>query len=108
MPGSGRRARRFRRRTVRVAVEYTADGETRRDTATTLGAGGLFVQTESPLAKGTPLEVRFRLPGGERMHEIAGRVAWSRCGEPGDAGMGIEFVNPHASSLLARELELPE
>ncbi len=103
-----RQARRHRRRTVRVSVEFSAGGAFRCAIATTLGAGGLFIQTESPLAKGTPLQMRFRLPGGRLLHEIEGRVAWSHRdgeGDPRPAGMGVQFKNPFASSRLAGELE---
>jgi len=45
--------RRFRRRTVRVLVEYLSDAGLCRETATTLGAGGLFIESQQPLPKGT-------------------------------------------------------
>jgi len=99
--------RRFRRRTLRVFVEYLCETGLCCDPATTLGAGGLFVETESPQREGTPLKLRFRLPGSGITHEIEGRVAWAR--RPGSAdqhasGMGIEFTDRAASAELAREL----
>jgi type IV pilus assembly protein PilZ len=102
--------RRFRRRTVRILVDYVSDRGVRCDYATTLGAGGLFVETEEPLPAGARMKLRFRLPGGELLHEIEGRVTWSRTGaEPTRGahapGMGIQFTNSAASSKLARELE---
>lgn len=100
--------RRFRRRTVRVLVEYLSDAGLCRETATTLGAGGLFIESNQPLPKGTPLKLRFALPGSDRRHEIEGRVAWTH--QPSDAGigspgMGIEFRDRTATNRLARELE---
>jgi uncharacterized protein (TIGR02266 family) len=78
--------------------------------ATTLGAGGLFVESDDPLPAGTRIRARFRLPGGAEVHEIEGRVAWRI--DPGDAkegahapGMGVEFNDPVATSRLARELD---
>jgi Tfp pilus assembly protein PilZ len=105
--------RRWRRRTVRILVEYTALSAVRCETATTLGAGGLYVETASPLPRGTSIRVRFRLPGSGPDHAIDGRVAWTHVprqgGDQRAAGMGIEFLDPVASSRLARELEaLPE
>ena len=98
----------YRRRTVRVIVEYVSDGGLACDAATTLGAGGLFIETESPLIEGTHLKMRFTLPGSTRTHEIEGRVVWrSDAANDGSTtpGMGIEFTDRDASNQLARELE---
>ncbi len=79
------------------------------DPATTLGAGGMFIETETPLPPGTLLKVRFRLPDAGTVHEIEARVAWIQ--PPDDAelrrapGMGIEFTEAAATSTLARSLE---
>ena len=103
-----RPARRFRRRTVRIDVEYISEAGARTETATTLGAGGLFIESESPPKPGTLLELRFRLPGSDTHHEITGRVVWThRPGDPGRqaTGMGIQFTDKPAIALLAHELE---
>jgi uncharacterized protein (TIGR02266 family) len=107
--------RRFRRRTVRVLVDYQVAGSVRCEYATTLGAGGMFVETEEPLPPGTQLKTRFRLPGRDVLHEVQGRVAWTLPVESTAApasrvpGMGVEFVDAVAAARLARELErLPE
>ena len=104
--------RRFRRRTVRVLVDYTARGEVHCEYATTLGAGGLFIESESPLPQGTHLKVRFRLSAGSgegSVHEIEGRVVWTQAPEAGERqrapGMGISFTDAVATAALARELE---
>ncbi len=106
--GMQRPARRFRRRTVRIEVEYVSEMGTRTETATTLGAGGLFIESESPPKPGSLLELRFRLPCGGTCHEIKGRVVWThRPGDPGrhSPGMGIQFTDKAAIALLAHELE---
>jgi uncharacterized protein (TIGR02266 family) len=103
--------RRFRRRLVRVLVDFHAEGEPRCEYATTLGAGGLFIETEAPLAPRTLVRVRFRLPGGSAIHAIEGRVTWqhrtaeARAGDARPAGMGVEFTDAAAASRLAQELE---
>jgi len=102
-------ARRFRRRTIRVLVDYACDEGVRCDYATTLGAGGLFIETTRPLGRGSVVKMRFRLPGSDALHEIEGRVCWNR-GAAGDAvrfapGMGVQFTDSTASSKLARELD---
>lgn len=102
--------RRFRRRTIRVLVDFVAGARVRCDYATTLGAGGLFVETEEPLPVGARLKVRFRLPDGRDVHEIEGRVVWRQSPAAGDGpvrapGMGVEFTDAVASARLARELD---
>jgi len=68
----------------------------------------MFIETESPLPQGARLKLRFTLPGGQRLHEIEGRVVWRRRPtDPGQhaPGMGIEFSDRAKASDLARELE---
>jgi uncharacterized protein (TIGR02266 family) len=50
--------------------------------------GGLAVRTTSPLAVGTPVRVRFRLPGGKREIEADANVAWADA----RVGMGLQFA----------------
>lgn len=103
-----RAGRRHRRRTLRVMVEYSSVEGDRCEPATTLGAGGVFIATPEPLLESTELVLRFRLPGSDTLHEILGRVAWSRrTGEHPEhgPGMGIEFIDRDATRRLARELE---
>jgi hypothetical protein len=79
--------RRYRRRTLRVLVEYVCENGLSTEPATTLGAGGLFIEGET---------------------EIEGRVVWRRrAGDPGhhSPGMGIEFTDRAGAARLARELE---
>ena len=103
--------RRFRRRTVRLRVELQARDALRTEWATTLGAGGLFLETEDVLRTGTRLKLRFRLPGGSALHELEGRVAWAMKAEGSEGsiapspGMGIEFTDAAATAALAHELE---
>ena len=100
--------RRYRRRTVRVLVEYLSDAGLCCDTATTLGAGGLFIETDQPLPAGSAIKLAFQLPGSDVRHEIEGTVAWAHRpsgGSVGAAGMGVEFSDRVASARLARELQ---
>jgi uncharacterized protein (TIGR02266 family) len=91
-----------------VLVEYDGEAGPCSDPATTLGAGGLFIQTERPLLERARLRVRFRLPGMERLHEIEGRVVWACTAaesRPHVPGMGIEFTDHAAAARLARDLD---
>lgn len=102
--------RRFRRRTVRIETDFETPTGRGTALATTLGGGGLFIETPAPLEAQTPIVVCFRLaPGGQR-HRMTGRVVWSYAPGPGGgigraAGMGIEFIDAPAAARLARELE---
>ena len=106
-----RPVRRFRRRTVRIEVAYqSAEEGPVRELATTLGAGGLFIESEQPLGRNSRIKLAFVLPGRDRQHEIEGCVVWvTHPAKPGEAtrtaGMGIQFKNRVAEALLARELE---
>ena len=110
LPRTRSQERRFRRKSVRVLVDFLGSAGIRCEYATILGAGGLFIETEDPIEIGSPLRVRFRLPESGRVHEIGGRVAWHQqasSDEPATRapGMGIEFVDAAATAALARDLE---
>lgn len=101
--------RRYRRITLRVDVSYSAEGEIYSGQATTLGAGGLFIATDTPLPAGTKVRVRFRLPGGRSDHELDARVVWANdpqvSGIPESArGMGVSFADKRPAARLAYEL----
>lgn len=105
------RVRRYRRRTLHLSVEFLCRDGLRRETATTLGAGGLYIATDDPLPARESLRLRFQLPGSQQLHEIEGRVVWrKRPEDPGDytPGMGIEFTDRAAADRLARELDALE
>lgn len=101
--------RRFRRWSARILVDYTCEGGIRCDYATSISAGGLFIETESTLPLGRVVKLRFRLPDHDTLHEIEGQVCW-RCDELPDEvqqvpGFGIQFTDGDATTLLARQLE---
>ncbi len=100
--------RRFRRRTLRVMVDYQAGGSLHCEYATTLGAGGMFIETDEALPLGAEVKTRFRLPNATLLHEVEGRVVWRL--EPAASssaqapGMGVEFTDAVAIAGVAREL----
>lgn len=102
--------RRHRRRTVKILTEYEAGAARRSEFATTLGGGGLFIETEMPLPHHTPIVVSFRLRADAMPHRVSGRVVF--CHAPASsggigraAGMGVEFTDGAAAARVARELE---
>ena len=103
-----RARRRFRRLTIRVAVEYESARGKQTAMATTLGAGGMFIATEDALATREKLMVSFTLPGRQRDYTIPARVVWSNRPEGdhrGALGMGIAFEDQTACVSLAIDLE---
>jgi len=100
--------RRYRRRTLRILVEYHSNAGTCSETATTLGAGGLFIESDTPPSEGTRLKLRFQVSPEGVHYELEGRVVWSRglaAGQVGTPGMGIEFTDRRAIKQLAEELD---
>jgi uncharacterized protein (TIGR02266 family) len=95
---------------VRLRVEYEAAGLRSTEYATTLGGGGLFIETDAPLPRDTPLIASFRLLEQSGPHRVAGRVVWSHApdaeGGIGRAsGMGIEFTDGTAAARVAKDLD---
>jgi len=98
--------RRFRRQGLRILVDYHGEDGLRCDYATSISAGGLFVETECPLPLESHVKLRFRLPEGESLHEIEGRVCWRNDrGGDGAPGFGVAFIGGKGTESLGRELE---
>jgi uncharacterized protein (TIGR02266 family) len=62
-----------------------------------LGKGGLGIRTMSPLAPGSKVRTRFRLPGSSDDIEAESRVAWS----DRRIGMGLQFEKVEAPAQTA-------
>lgn len=88
--------RQHARAPISIEVRYrTADGSLVESRTAGIGGGGLFIESSSSLAPGSPLVVEFALP--DRPNEwvqVTGRVAWI-CERPDQyhfhPGMGIRF-----------------
>ncbi len=94
LPPSENLLRRLRVALVRHAV-LSFDGREEPVLAIDLGLRGIFVERTPPLPAGTPVRVRFDLPGNTHVIEAEGRVAWTRAAPEGarrPAGLGIEFT----------------
>ena len=80
-----------RRGSARVAlgipVSYRAGQTIAGALTANVGKGGIGIRTMSPLAVGTSVQLKFRLPAAAADLEAAGRVAWSNR----QVGMGIQF-----------------
>ncbi len=75
-----------------LEVEYRTAGAFLVAYSSNLSKGGLFIESDPPLAVGTDLLLRFNVPDSGPI-EVRGHVAWIRPtpseGKP--AGMGVEF-----------------
>jgi len=95
--------------TVRVKVDIRSGSRAFSETATTLGAGGLFVEMDDPLPKNALMDLRFQLPGSERTFEFRGRVVWvtprGTAKLEASRGMGVEFTDRFEISAFEREIE---
>jgi type IV pilus assembly protein PilZ len=80
---------------VELEVDYRASDTFLFAYITDISAMGIFVRTETPEPRGTHLNLRFRVNGGELM-ELHGVVIWINPPRPDDSegrnpGMGIQF-----------------
>ena len=63
-----------------------------------ISKGGVAIRTMTPLAEGTRIRTRFKLPDGSREIEAESRVAWS----DRRMGMGLQFekVSPEGQATI--------
>ena len=87
-----------------VPVQYRVDATMAAALTLNLGHGGVGIRTTSPLAAGTHVRVRFKLPGTDRDVEGEGRVAWSHP----RVGMGVQFESVDAESQLLIDTSVSE
>jgi uncharacterized protein (TIGR02266 family) len=73
--------------TLGIPIQYRFGSTIAAALTLNLSRGGIAVRTTSPLAAGSKVKVRFRLPGGKTDVEAEGRVAWS----DRRVGMGVQF-----------------
>ncbi len=89
-PGGAERRRSERAEFV-VRVNYKTVDEIFSEFARNVNEGGIFIETESPQAIGSPIFLEFSLPGAESPLQVHGTVVWVSDGADGMPGMGIEF-----------------
>ena len=91
-------ARSHPRAPLALKVRYTTPEGKQFDSLTGgIGAGGLFIESSTPLAPGTELSVEFALPDHPRKkHKATAKVAWTRNKPERNLlfpGMGVQFTN---------------
>jgi uncharacterized protein (TIGR02266 family) len=80
-----------------IPVSYRAGQTIAGALTANIGKGGIGIRTMSPLASGTSVQVKFKLPTGLSDIEATGRVAWSNR----QVGMGIQFERMDRSAQSA-------
>ncbi len=90
--------RSYPRAPLAVKVRYTTpEGKQFESLTAGIGAGGLFIESSTPLAPGTSLSVEFALPDRPwEKHKAMAKVAWTRSRPERHLlfpGMGIQFTN---------------
>ncbi len=84
--------RKSQRADLVVRVDYQTVDELFSDFARNINEGGIFVETSTPHALGTEVDLQFRLPGGDEPVRVRGSVVHVSEGEDGEPpGLGIEF-----------------
>lgn len=65
-----------------------------------ISPGGMYIKTDEPKEEGSIIYLQFSLKDGSRLIEGMGRVVRANPpGGPGEAGMGIEFINFDEESM---------
>jgi uncharacterized protein (TIGR02266 family) len=91
----GRRARQDQRLPLAVEVDVASANTFWTGLTRNVSRGGLFVESETPLAVGTVLTFTLRIDTVPSDADVRGIVRWVRPEDHGDlpAGMGIQFVD---------------
>ena len=79
--------------TLEVRLSYSSGDHFLQEQAEMLKEGEVFVRTDSPRPRGTPVTLTLLLKKENRMISNQGVVVWSRSGE-GRKGMAVRVVEP--------------
>ncbi|MDJ0787120.1 MAG: TIGR02266 family protein [Myxococcota bacterium] len=83
--------RRSARAPVSVRVEYETVDSLFAEFSQNINEGGIFIETEAPLAIDEKVKLSFQLPGAAHAIEVTGRVARIEPAGSPTPGMGVEF-----------------
>jgi uncharacterized protein (TIGR02266 family) len=101
-PPRDRKTKTEQRVEILLKVEYREPSELLSDYLTSLGGGGLFINTSFPFAIGDRLSFSISFPGLLEQHEFEGVVRWRRAPGPDtpaeEAGLGVEFLVADAAT----------
>ncbi len=86
------------RHDLRVRMDYRHEegGNFLYEYSKNISAGGIFIETRTPLPVGTTVEMRFQPPGASGVIDVVGKVVWVNPYREGEEnpnpGMGIQFT----------------
>lgn len=84
-----------RRVPIQLLVDYKSDGNYLFDFCKDLGSGGVFIQTNQPLATGASIDLTFTIPDSKETLMTKGTVIWVQSPVEGrkdlTPGMGVQF-----------------
>jgi uncharacterized protein (TIGR02266 family) len=79
-------ARKNKRRSWKIAVEFTDGNRVMRDYIKDISSGGVFIETKMPLTVGQDLNLKFPLPNYRKLVKVAGEIVWTS-----PEGIGVKF-----------------
>ena len=80
--------REFPRMVTGIPISYRVGTTIAAALAMDLSGGGLAIRTKNPPVRGTPVKIKFVLPGSRHELDVDGVVCWSAQ----KAGMGVQFT----------------
>ena len=92
--GTKEDAREDHRIPIQLLVDYRCDGHYLFDFCRDLGTGGVFIETNDPLAQGSTVDLTFTLPDSKETLQTKGKVIWVQSEVPNKRltpGMGVQF-----------------
>jgi uncharacterized protein (TIGR02266 family) len=97
--------RRFERRLpIRITVEYEDTEDFLTDYTANLSIGGMFIETDEPLAMGVRFRLRFSVPDRKVPIDTVAVVRWSQPASkasPMAPGMGVRFEELSRDDMAA-------
>jgi|GEM_PF-6528279 len=81
---------------VKMLVDYKSEGNYLFDFSYNLGAGGIFINTQSILPRGSVVVMNFTLPETGDKFEVKGEVMWTQeasATSEASSGMGVQFTS---------------
>lgn len=104
--GGGAERRRHPRTPLSLLVQFRFESfdEFLAEYSVNISPGGIFLRTNEPFAEGATIYLQFSLKDGQRLIEGMGRVVRvNKAGDPGETGVGVEFVNFDEESMALIE-----
>lgn len=81
---------------IQLLVDYRSGGSYLFDFCKDVGAGGVFIETKTPLSSGSEIDLTFTIPDSKETLRTKAKVIWSQGPVLGRAdinvGMGVQFT----------------